>query len=295
MIHQDYSAMLQERICQGGCGMKFKVMPTSPQFYARSNCLTHCKDRSDFTMAAAESLKIDLAAAIPAPVLVKIEELVVAEVEEPKPKTKARPKPQAKEEQPKPKRAPVKKVVESDLVSKTDQRLQQFLAGCIADAKKLLGKQDQLRTKMDLAYLCLTDASLRGKQNCTQSYNEFALAVGLVAEELRTWIEVRRVIWNRLEDPSPLESYLFEDLYSAMSFISDDVAEKDILKVLEERISSKYLTLIAHYRKSIKDIEHFYAKYSLDLLPKTEFDALHESVKFLQGKFKNYAERKRRR
>jgi len=30
-------------------------------------------------------------------------------------------------------------------------------------------------------------------------------------------------------------------------------------------------------------------------LPKTEFDALHESVQFLQGKFKNYAERKRRR
>ena len=285
--------MLQERICQGGCGMKFKVMPTSPQFYARSNCLTHCKDRSGFTMAAAESLKSDIAAAIPAPVLVKIEEPIVVAKEEPKPKAKA--KPQAKEEQPKPKRAPVKKVVESDLVSKTDQRLQQFLAGCIADAKKLLGKQDQLRTKMDLAYLCLTDASLRGKQNCTQSFNEFALAVGLVAEELRTWIEVRRVIWNRLEDPSPLESYLFEDLYSAMSFISDDVAEKDILKVLEERISSKYLTLIAHYRKSIKDIEHFYAKYSLDLLPKTEFDALHESVQFLQGKFKNYAERKRRR
>jgi hypothetical protein len=284
--------MLQERICQGGCGMKFKVMPTSPQFYARSNCLTHCKDRSDFTMAAAESLKIEIAAAIPAPVVpIKIEEPVVA-LEEQKPKAKA--KPQA--EQPKSKkRSAVKKEVESDLVSKTDHRLQQFLASCIADAKKLLGKQDQLRTKMDLAYLCLTDASLRGKQNCTQSINDFALAVGLAAEELRTWIEVRRVIWNRLEDPSALESYLFEDLYAAMSFVSDDVAEKDILKVLEDRISSKYLTLIAHYRKSIKDIEHFYAKYSLDLLPKNEFDALHESVQFLHGRFKNHAERKRRK
>jgi hypothetical protein len=148
---------------------------------------------------------------------------------------------------------------------------------------------------MDLAYLCLTDASMRSEQNRTLSIKNFAEAVGLSVEELKTWIEIRQVIWNRLEDPSALESYLFDDLYSAMSFVSDDIAEKDILKVLEERISSKYLTLIAHYRKSIKDIEHFYAKYSLDLLPKHEFDALQESVKFLHSRFKNHAERIRNR
>lgn len=289
MIHQDYSLMLEERICRGGCGMKFKVMPTSPQFYARSNCLIHCKDRSDFIPADVETIKQEIAAAIPVimeepPIIMKISEVKAVEA---KPKQKSKPK---QSDAPR-----VRKDVESDLVSKTDMRLQQFLTTCISDAKKLVAKKDDLKSKMGLAYLCLTDISLRGEQNRTRSINNFAEAVGLDAEELKTWVEVRQSIWNRVKDPTEIECYLFEDLYAVMSFITDDTAEKDIQKVLDERISSKYLTLISHYRKSIKDIEHFYSKYSLDLLPQSEFDILHECVKSLHSKFKNHTERNRHR
>jgi hypothetical protein len=278
--------------------MKFKVMPTSPQHYARSNCQVYCKDRTDLIEPRQEPPAKPVEPKSP-PVFfadppLKQDKLITMQAEpqvEAKAITTSPKKTQPKTTEVRPKRTEA----DSDLVSKIDTKLQQFLAGCLSDAKKLIAKKDELKNKMGIAYLCLNDASLRGEENRAKSLRNFSLAIDIAEDELEAWIAVRQAIWVKLKDPSMIEDYLFDDLYQAVPFLTSATDETQVQKVLEERINSKYVTLISHYRKSVQDIHHFYSKYSLDLLPQSEFDVLHESIKSLYFKFKNHLERDRHR
>lgn len=332
MIHQDYSSMLEDRKCQGGCGLKFRVLPSSTQFYARTNCATHCKGvgiqaapvdmerlphksppmkplalPSEPVLKRAPNLKqpskpkpepkveVPIEVKLSEPIIKKEEQVVQTEVIADfsiSPRKKEEKREDLIELQVKPQKAK-KTSVDVDVVERLDSKLQQFWTACISDAKKLLTKDD-LRSKMGVAYLAMTDASMRG-QNPIKSYTNFSLSIGLDLLQLESWVAVRQLIWEKIDDVSMIEKYRFEDLVLATKSINAEMSNQEVQALVEKQILGKYATLIQHYKASMHEVDHFFARYSLDLIPEADFDVLNESLKNIVKNFKAHAERLRDR
>lgn len=317
MINQDYTLLLEQRECKGGCGLKFKVLPTSPQWYARGNCEAYCRDR-----LTAENAPPPQPIKKTPPVIVSLvsetgislepnagenkkepsllhsssseqsrkkpskEPIILEKSAAPEKRKRDRNRKRALEKRSKPR--------ESLIVHKIDSRLDQMVKSCLDDAKKLIPKVDLLKNKMDIAFLYSTYCRFKGgdKKENAKTFK----AMGLEFEDLEVWVRVREVIYVKFEDPSELEKYTVEDLYAVASGqIPAEASGDEIRKIIEEKINGKYQALVKHFDESLANISGFYEKFSLDLISQQQFDHTYGLIKTLSNKFRLQHDRKRNR
>lgn len=299
MIHQDYSVMLEERSCLAGCGLKFKVMPSSLQKFARSNCAEYCTHRlSSAEIELAEKViktpKIEIVK------LKKVDEVIPEKIPEKIPVETILVKDDLVEKE----SVEIEKVLHkskrtkerlkaSDVVSKASNRLQQFKDACIEDAKKIVNRKNSLKIKMDLAFLCLSYANLQGNQSREQSISEFTDAIDVSVKDILSWIGVRESIWEKFEDTSFIEKYSFADLFHFHDKLSID-GGSDSRIALDKAISSRYAVFITDTNSGLKTIDVFYSNNSFDLLSENELDVFNKTINSINRKLKNYLERVRR-
>lgn len=350
IINQDYSSLLEQRECRGGCGVKFKVMPQSDVWYARSNCATYCKNRTlneqQPIQAQAQTINKVESFRLVEPIQSITLRINMDEIKEEqeqrsegnilhineqtesdkhkvkqqaKPETTAKKNPERKqqkksdniydkmhtEDPPKHGLINLEKSTKSknqrqnrsssNVVDRMEMRFQKLWEDCLLHARKLLPQKDQLQAKMDLAYLCLMDIRLHGDQKRAERIKAFAEALSLTVQEVEFWIDVRQNIWDRLSNPEKISRYAFEDILSVVNQIRSDMKEDEVQKIIEEKINGKYLTVVKHFDESLQNIWSFYEKFSLDLLPESNFEKTYDVLKTLTGHFRQHAERMRNR
>jgi hypothetical protein len=81
-----------------------------------------------------------------------------------------------------------------DVLEKGETRREKLWADCVAEAKRLIKKYDDIR--MDIAELAMracADAEIKGVK-FKYTVSRFAMEIGLAESTLRAWVEARRVL-----------------------------------------------------------------------------------------------------
>jgi hypothetical protein len=325
MISQDYLAMLEQRECRGGCGLKFKVLPQSKQQYARSNCESYCKDfrKKDYHPAdpipnttlepqLKKELRIVTEQVIEEKTVVKplpdeqpmtetkplIEKEKVMLARETPKETKAIKKPKIEVAEPvdldrkMPEKKPISASVTASnksVVSKVTKARQAICKICIDDAKKLSANVQSLSSKMELVYLYNT------YREFSEDEKPFLEAVSLKAEEFKKWQQVYSTIYERLTVKEWVLKYPVDDLYGLCNQIDKDHSEEKIKSIVEEKLFGNYKLAIDHSDKALNNLLSFYEKVSFELLDDQSLDSTYTLVKRLYNRFRSQIDKKRKK
>lgn len=318
MISHDYLAMLEQRECRGGCGLKFKVLPQSKQQYARSNCESYCREFRKKDYLPADPIpnsilepqllqqKAELHIVEPAQekkVLQIIEEVPITKEpevmlsKEISKDTKAVKRPKVEEPIDLDKKKPEKKNIAAvatapnkSVVSKVMKARQVICKACIDDALKLSNAiQSSLSAKMEMVYLHKT------YREFSDDDKSFFDALSLKSDEFKKWQQVYFTIYERLSLKEWVLKYPVDDLYGLCNQIEKDFSEAKIKALIEEKLSGNYKLAIDHSDKALNNLLSFYEKISFELLDDESLDKTYVLVKRLYNRFRSQMDKKNKK
>lgn len=318
MISHDYLAMLEQRECRGGCGLKFKVLPQSKQQFARGNCESYCREfrKKDYMPSdpvpnsALEPLvkKTELqlvegpireTKSLDLPVILtsKEPEMLAKETSvSVKESTKVlKKKPDVSELVELDKKASEKLVTakassnaNKDIASKISKAKQIICKACIDDARKLLNNVNLLSSKMEIVYLHKTYCDFGDEK-------AFFEALSLTVEDFTKWKSVYFSIYERLSSKDWIQKYPVDDIYPLCHQINEDDSEGKIRQIVEEKLAENYKTATYQSDKALTNLLSFYEKISFDLLGDESLDSTYVLVKRLYNRFRSQMDKKVKR